>query len=355
VTDKLQPTKFRYTNEAVGLFVLMTLLIFIAGLIYSGRVSEWFNPGETLRVLLPDDGLSGLTRGSTVEILGTKAGEVQEIVINPSEKIYAEVRIDREMALFVRSDSKATIRRIFGIAGDAYLEITRGFGKPLDWEFAVISAVSDRKPTDTVGELIDEIREKVFPVIDSAQKAIQAFLTVANELQDPDKGVQQLLANANSIADRIDRGEGTIGRLLTEDKLVRDMESLIAGLDAETRRIGPILDDLKTAMQNIADLSARFNAYSGDIPEIARSLQEALASAEVVLKDLAQTTPQLPKIVKNVRDATDTLPVFVLQVQQIMVELERLIKQLQSSWLLGGKTGQMHPPNERISPLEVRP
>jgi len=355
VTDKLQPTKFRYTNEAVGLFVLMTLLIFIAGLIYSGRVSEWFNPGETLRVLLPDDGLSGLTRGSTVEILGTKAGEVQEIVINPSEKIYAEVRIDREMALFVRSDSKATIRRIFGIAGDAYLEITRGFGKPLDWEFAVISAVSDRKPTDTVGELIDEIREKVFPVIDSAQKAIQAFLTVANELQDPDKGVQQLLANANSIADRIDRGEGTIGRLLTEDKLVRDMESLIAGLDAETRRIGPILDDLKTAMQNIADLSTRFNAYSGDIPEIARSLQEALASAEVVLKDLGQTTPQLPKIVKNVRDATDTLPVFVLQVQQIMVELERLIKQLQSSWLLGGKTGQMHPPNERISPLEVRP
>jgi len=355
VTDKLQPTKFRYTNEAVGLFVLMTLLIFIAGLIYSGRVSEWFNPGETLRVLLPDDGLSGLTRGSTVEILGTKAGEVQEIVINPSEKIYAEVRIDREMALFVRSDSKATIRRIFGIAGDAYLEITRGFGKPLDWEFAVISAVSDRKPTDTVGELIDEIREKVFPVIDSAQKAIQAFLTVANELQDPDKGVQQLLANANSIADRIDRGEGTIGRLLTEDKLVRDMESLIAGLDAKVRRIGPILDDLKTAMQNIAELSARFNAYSGDIPEIARSLQEALASAEVVLKDLGQTTPQLPKIVKNVGDATDTLPVFVLQVQQIMVELERLIKQLQSSWLLGGKTGEKHPPNERISPLEVRP
>ena len=355
MTDKLQPTKFRYTNEAVGLFVLMTLLIFIAGLIYSGRVSEWFNPGETLRVLLPDDGLSGLTRGSTVEILGTKAGEVQEIVINPSEKIYAEVRIDREMALFVRSDSKATIRRTFGIAGDAYLEITRGFGKPLDWEFAVISAVSDRKPTDTVGELIDEIREKVFPVIDIAQKAIQAFLTVANELQDPDKGVQQLLANANSIADRIDRGEGTIGRLLTEDKLVRDMESLIAGLDVKTRRIGPILDDLKTAMQNIAELSARFNAYSGDIPEIARSFKETLASAEVVLKDLGQTTPQLPKIFKNVGDATDTLPVFVLQVQQVMVELERLIKQLQSSWLLGGKTGQMLPTNDRISPLEVRP
>jgi len=133
------------------------------------------------------------------------------------------------------------------------------------------------------------------------------------------------------------------------------MESLIAGLDAKTQRMGPILDDLKTAMQNIAELSARFNAYSGDIPEIARSLQEALASAEVILKDLGQTTPQLPKIVKNIGNATDSLPVFVLQVQQVMVELERLIKQLQSSWLLGGKTAENHPPNERISPLEVRP
>jgi phospholipid/cholesterol/gamma-HCH transport system substrate-binding protein len=355
VKDKFQQTKFRYTNEAVGLFVLMTLLIFVAGLIYSGRVSEWFNPGETLRVLLPDDGLSGLTKGSTVEILGTKAGEVREIVINPSEKIYAAVRIDREMALFVRSDSKATIRRMFGIAGDAYLEITRGFGKPLDWEFAVINAVSDRKPTDTVGELIDEIRAKVFPVIDTAQKAIQAFLTVAKELQDPDKGVQQLLSNVNSIADRIDRGEGTIGRLLAEDKLVKDMESLIAQLNTETKRLGPILDNLKATMQNVAELSTRFNNYSGDIPEIAGSLKETLASVEVVVKDLSQTTPQLPKIAKNVRDTTDTLPVFVLEVQQVMVELERLIKQLQSHWLLGSNTGEKLPTNDRISPLEVRP
>ena len=353
--NKFQPTKFRYTNEAVGLFVLVTLLIFIAGLIYSGRVREWFNPGETLRVLLPEDGLSGLTNGSTVEILGTKAGEVRDIVINPSEKIYAEVRIDSEMAVFVRSDSKATIRRTFGIAGDAYLEITRGFGQPLDWKFAVISAVSDRKPTDTVGELIDEVREKVFPVIDDAQKAIQAFLTVAQELQDPDKGVQQLLANMNSIAARVDRGEGTIGRLLTEDKLIRELESLVARLDKETGRLGPVLDNLEATMQNVAAFSTQVNAQAGDIPEITRSLKETLASAEMVMKDLSQTTPQLPKIAKNVGDTTDSLPVFILQVQQVMVELERLIKQLQSSWLLGGRSGEVSQTAGRLSPLEVNP
>ena len=138
--EALPKTRFRYTNETVGLFVLVTLLIFITGLIYSGQIRKWFNPGETLKVVLPDDGLFGLAEGSAVEILGTRAGQIQEIVINPDQKIHAIARIDSDMTVFVRSDSRASIRRTFGIAGDAFLEITRGHGAQLDWEFAVLTA-----------------------------------------------------------------------------------------------------------------------------------------------------------------------------------------------------------------------
>jgi phospholipid/cholesterol/gamma-HCH transport system substrate-binding protein len=344
----MRQPKFRYTNETVGLFVLMALLIFVAGLIYSGQARKWFNPGETLKVVLPDDGLFGLTEGSTVEILGTKAGEVRDIVINPNQEIHANVRIDSEMAVFVRSDSKATIRKTFGIAGDAYLEITRGTGEPLDWEFAVITVESDRKTSDTLSEMIEELRAKVMPVIDDAHKAILMLTAVAKELQDPDKGVQQLLANLNSISDRIDRGEGAIGRLLTEDKLVRDLEALVT-------RMGPIFDDLEKTIQNVSGFSKEFDIETGDIPEITRDLKKTMASMEMVMKDLSQATPHLPQIVKNVGDTTDTVPVLVLQAQQVMVELESLLQQLQSSWLLGGGSGKPSQTATRISPLEVSP
>ena len=346
--ETLRQPKFRYTNETVGLFVLMALLIFVAGIIYSGQVRKWFDPGETLKVVLPDDGLFGLAQGSVVEILGTKAGEVRDIVINPDQQIHANVRINSEMAVFVRSDSKATIRKTFGIAGDAYLEITRGFAQPLDWEYAVIKVESDRKTSDTLSELIEELRAKVLPVIDDAHKAILMLTAVAKDLQDPDKGVQQLLANLNSITDKIDNGEGTLGRLLTDDKLVRELEGLIA-------RMGPIVDDLKTTMQNVSEFSTQFDIETGDIPEIIRGLKETMASMEMVIKDIRQTTPQLPKIAKNVGDTTDAVPVLVLQVQQVMVELERLLQQLQSSWLLGGGSGRPTQTATRISPLEVSP
>jgi phospholipid/cholesterol/gamma-HCH transport system substrate-binding protein len=348
VKEALRQPKFRYTNETVGLFVLITLLIFIAGLIYSGQVRKWFNPGETLKVVLPDEGLFGLTEGSTVEILGTKAGEVRDIVINPDQKIYANVRIDSDMAVFVRSDSKATIRKTFGIAGDAYLEITRGKGEPLDWEYAVLTVKSDRKTSDTLAELIEELRAKILPVVDDAHKAILMLTAIAQDLQDPDKGVQQLLTNLNSIADRIDRGEGAIGRLLTEDSLVRELEALIA-------RLGPILDDLDKTIQNVSKFSNEFDIETGDIPQITRSLKKSLASMEMVMNDLSQTTPQLPQIVKDVGDTADSVPILVLQVQQVMVELERLIQQLQSHWLLGGGSGQPSQTATRISPLEVNP
>ena len=346
--ETLPQPKFRYTNETVGLFVLITLLIFVAGLIYSGQVRKWFNPGETLKVVLPDEGLFGLTEGSAVEILGTKAGEIKDIVINPDQKIHAIARIDSEMAVFVRSDSKATIRKTFGIAGDAYLEITRGTAEPLDWKYAVLTVKSDRSTSDTISEMIEELRAKVMPVVDDAHKAILMLTAVAKDLHDPDKGVQQLLVNLNSIADKIDSGEGTIGRMLTDDKLVRDLEALIA-------RMGPIFDDLKKTIQNVSEFSTEFNIETGDIPEIIRRLKDTLASMEMVMKDLSRTTPQLPQIVKNVGDTTDTVPVLVLQAQQVMVELERLLQQLQSSWLLGGGSGKPSQTATRISPLEVSP
>jgi phospholipid/cholesterol/gamma-HCH transport system substrate-binding protein len=348
VKETLRQPKFRYTNETVGLFVLITLLIFVAGLIYSGQVRKWFNPGETLKVVLPDEGLFGLTEGSAVEILGTRAGEVRDIVINPDQKIHANVRIDSDMAVFVRSDSKATIRKTFGIAGDAYLEITRGTGAPLDWKYAVLTVESDRKTSDTLAELIDELRAKILPVVDDAHKAILMLTAVARDLQDPDKGVQQLLTNLNSIADRIDRGEGAIGRLLTEDTLVRELEALIA-------RLGTIFDDLDKTIQNVSKFSTEFDIETGDIPQITRSLKKALASMETVMNDLSQATPALPQIVKDVGDTADSVPILVLQVQQVMVELERLIQQLQSHWLLGGGSGQPSQAATRISPLEVNP
>ena len=348
-------TTFRYANQLVGIIVLLTVLIFAVAFLFSGRVRQWMDPGARLKVILPSDGLFGLAEGAVVEILGTKAGQVRRIVIDPQQQMYADVQIQSNMKGFVRSDSSAVIRKRFGVAGDSFLHINRGFQEPLDWDFAVITATADRAPTESVGEILDQLRSKVFPMIDDTQSAIHALLTIVNQMQDPQGNLQQILANMNTISSKISRGEGLVGRLLYEEKLVDEVAQIVVQLNRNMQRLDPLFEDLETAIGNVSQISTRINDQTGDLPEIIRSLKEVLASAQGVMKDLSRTTPQLPRIAENVGQATDSVPVLLLQTQQVMAELAQLIKQLQSHWLIGGGTAGAETMPSRISPAEVNP
>jgi phospholipid/cholesterol/gamma-HCH transport system substrate-binding protein len=78
-----------------------------------------------------------------------------------------------------------------------------------------------------------------------------------------------------------------------------------------------------------------------------------LTSLQSVMQDLSRTTPHLPKMIANVSDATADVPVLLGQTQQVLYELELLLQQLRSNWLLGG--GSEPPRNDRIPTLEVTP
>jgi phospholipid/cholesterol/gamma-HCH transport system substrate-binding protein len=350
-----QHTRFRYANQAVGVFVILSVCAFGAAFLFSGQVREWLDPGERLKVILPSDGLFGLSEGAVVEILGTKAGKVRRIVINPDQQMHADVQIQSDMTAFVRRDSTAVIRKRYGVAGDSFLDISRGFGEPLDWELAVINASADRAPTESIGEILDEVRTKVFPVIEDTRQAIRIFLAVVQELKDPEGDMQQLLGNLNTVSGKLARGEGAVGRLLGDEKMMDDVLALVNRLNQSVSRVDPLFDDLEVTIGNVAKISANINEQSKNLPEITLKLKELLVSVQAVMDDLSRATPQLPRIAENVSNATSTVPVLMLQTQQVMAELEQLIKQLQSHWLLGGNTGEKRPTNTRISPLEVRP
>jgi phospholipid/cholesterol/gamma-HCH transport system substrate-binding protein len=198
---------FRYTNEAVGALVLLSVIVFIAAVLQSGRLQNWFDPGVKLKVILPKEGLFGLSAGAEVEILGTAAGQVGRIVVDPDQQIHAVVDLKRKMRGFVRRDSQAIIRKEFGVAGASFLEITRGEGEPLDWEYAVVNAVAERAPTESMGELISDVRTKVMPVIDDARKLLVNLNAISAK-------ISTVLATAAQACERANRPEDAAYRYL---------------------------------------------------------------------------------------------------------------------------------------------
>jgi phospholipid/cholesterol/gamma-HCH transport system substrate-binding protein len=319
-------------DEAVGAIVLACIGVFIAVLINAGLLKDWFQPSFTLRILLPDEGVAGLAPGAEVQVLGTRAGEVRRIVIDPNQRMHAVARVEDQMRPFIRRDSVVTIRRQFGVAGAAYIDIRSGVGPELDWSYAVIAANSDRAPTDSLGEMIDELRAKIMPLIDDVQKAVTAFTAFAQRAADPAGPLEQTLASAAGIARKVESGDGLAGRLIGDSRLAADLE---------------------TTLVSVRELAGQLERTSKD-PRIAQILQKTdaiLTSLQATTRSLASTTPQ---ITRNVQATTDAMPATLLQAQIAARELELLLGQLRHHWLFGGSSAPAQP-SRRAPAVEVRP
>jgi len=326
--------RLRHGDEWVGALVVLAALVFVGAVLQAGLLRDWFKPVGILRVNLPEAGVAGLAVGADIEVLGIHAGQVRRIVLNPNQPIYAEAEIDQQAEAFIKRDTRAVIKRRFGIAGAAYIELSRGTGAPMDWNYAVVEATSERDPTEGIGALVDQLREKVFPILDDVGRTTRGAAT---------------------IVERIQNGQGDLGQLLVDDRITRDVEGITRDAHDAVLGVGRMVTQLDAAARDIAALTQSLRGRDEGVPALLRRSDRLLATLEGATRDIATASERLPQIARNVEGGAQALPALLTQLQVTAQELERLTTQLRSLWLLGGdsKTPVADPP--RLSPTQVRP
>lgn len=312
--------RLRNTDEWIGLLVIVAVLIFVGAMLEAGVLSTWFRPMGHLRIVLPQAGVGGLSTGAEIQVLGIHAGTVRRIVLNPDQQMYAEADIDQQAEPFIRRDSRAVIRRTFGVAGAAFVDISRGTGAPMDWRYAVIDATTETAPTDTLTAMLKRVQDKVFPVLDDAKRTMDALAALTSGLQ---------------------KGQGTIGRLMTSDALAHEAEQQVASLT-------PVIARLNDAAAKIDALAARTGSDRKGVPELLDRVDKLLANLQSATRQLALAAPRLPTITGNIAGASSNLPPLLTQTQITAADLQRLVTQLRGLWLLGG--GGREPPEQRRLP-----
>jgi phospholipid/cholesterol/gamma-HCH transport system substrate-binding protein len=324
--------RLRHTAEWVGLLVLVAIFVFVGAVLEAGVLRDWFRPVSQLRIVLPQSGVGGLAAGADVEVLGIHAGTVRRIVLNPNQQMYATADIDRQADPFIRRDSQAVIRRRFGLAGAAYVDVSRGTGAPMDWSYAVIDATTERAPTDTISAMIDEARQKIFPVLDDAKRAMDSLVAVTDGLQ---------------------KGQGTVGRLLTDDTLARRAEQTAATAQEQIAALGSVIARLDNVAQQTDALAQLAASQKEGVPSLLRRVDTLLADLQPAARDIARAAPRLPEIARNMASSTADLPALLTQTQITVAELERLLIQLRGLWLLGGGRPPLEP--SRLPTSQVKP
>jgi phospholipid/cholesterol/gamma-HCH transport system substrate-binding protein len=305
--------KFRRVNEITGTFVLVVVVALIAAVVWTGRSQRWFKSRVTLRIVLPETGAAGIRQGSEVYFLGTLVGSVSDVVVDTTGRMEAEANIRRDFFRFVRADSSAVVKKKFGVAGDSFFEITRGQGQPLPEKNA--SIVCNEEFQNALEAAIEDIRRDTLLVLKKTSAGLETWTTLGSNLITSRERLDQLVGRLDHIADDLQQGKGTAGKLLTDTAGADEAQKLLARANEAMSELQGVVTNLNAAVKNVQNGTAR-----------------------------------LPEITGAVADEAKDLPGLVQQTQTSMRELERLIEAMQRHWLLRKYVNPTNPPPTRPSP-----
>lgn len=209
-------TPITWEELRVGVLALLALALLATAIVFIGQVGHVF--GERYRLVTLMESGAGLTPGAAVQLAGQNVGQVERIDwIAPEERERSEsgvtvalwLAINREVQEQIRADSRAHLRTQ-GLLGDRVVDISPGSPS------ARVLHGGDTLPS-AAPLAYQEILEK-------ASVAVTSLTELTRRLEELTRGLLQ--------------GEGSLGRLVTDEALYRRLTALSAELEDFLARAG---------------------------------------------------------------------------------------------------------------------
>jgi len=337
-----QRKQLTWSELRVGLFVLVGLLILAVGIFYVTG-ADVFGPKYRIKTYLPE--VSGLATGAPVRLDGVEVGTVHQIRLLPRapgkapdhmHNIEVVMRIDRHFQKDILSDSVASLVTE-GLLGNRYVTITRGYtGVPLEEGQAVPGAEE---------KAIKEVVERSADVLMNLQ-------ALSDEIKDLIDGVQ--------------RGKGTLGKLLTDEQAYIHLSSIlskgdqiVSNVQAGQSTVGKLFmtDDTSVkadrALDQINTILADLRAQKGTMgkllydPTLYDQAKEALTNGNAVLGDVRAGKGTLGKLATDeslftqLRDASSNVSQATAKLNQTTNTAGKLFSDPQLYDNLTGATGDL--------------
>lgn len=198
----------------LGLFIIIGIGLFVLGIFIIGKQKNMFNPVFSLKANF--NNVSGLQVGNTVRFSGINIGTVENIHIINDSTVKVEMLIKKEVQKFIKTDSRATIGSE-GIIGDKVIVISQGHeaGK-------IITSgqlIASDEPIET-----DAIMRSLKITADNAAIASKDIV---------------------GIVDKINNGEGTLGRLIKDKQMAENINQTMNNLKKSSKSLDENMEAAK--------------------------------------------------------------------------------------------------------------
>ncbi len=301
----------------VGLFVLVGIIILVAGILVLGGQQNRFS--RTVKVSTVFDDVSGLKSGNNVWFSGVKIGTIKAINFKNLKQVEIVMAIEEKSREYIRKNAIAKIGSE-GFIGNKLIVIEGGSSDVPAVESGDILVSS--KGTDT--------------------DAMLATLQINNE------NLVDITENIKLLSEQVARGEGTIGAVLTDSMMAVHTKQMIANLNltaANTAKASQALTQLTDKMNAegtlINDLLTDTVVYANLRGAVAQ-LQGITQTASALVANLNETTNKFnakdnaigvllndPEVAENMRQTMENL-------EQSTEKLDQNMEALQHNFLFRG-------------------
>lgn len=254
----MKKTQFA-TDFSVGFVLFVATLVVIASLFLVGDGQSFFADHAEYRVAFPN--AEGLKPGSTVWLAGVLAGTVRRIDFPEdlsSNEVIATLQIDKSYHERIREDSRAWLQTQ-GLLGDIAIHVKLGTaGQPMLPPGAQIP-FTDRPMLDAIAG--KEFRE----------------------------GTTDLLKMMVSVLSDINKGEGSLGKLLKDPQLYDNLTLFSGSMAATTKQLQSITGELDTILVEIRSQKGTLGKLIFS-EEYARNFSTAISEASLLIGQLREVT-----------------------------------------------------------------
>lgn len=279
----------------VGLFIFLGLVFLIVGILMVGNLHETFK--KKMQLFSFFDDVNGLQNGANVWFSGVKIGTVSNINIDGKTLVLVSLDVEKNAQNYIRKDAKVKISTD-GLIGNKVIVIYGGTTK--------YNAVKDG---DTLS-------------------VEQSFSTenILNTLQKNNENLLAITTDFKGISKKLTTSEGTIGKLLNDNTLYNNVNSVTVSLNEASEKA-------KELIRSLNNFSSKLNKKG--------TLANELVTDTIVYSSLKKSVLQLHQItetanlfVNNLKETSNnpkTTIGVLLHDEESGANLKRTIKNLESS------------------------
>jgi phospholipid/cholesterol/gamma-HCH transport system substrate-binding protein len=268
-------TESNKRSVIVGIFVLLGIVIFIAGVFVLGGQQKRFTRSIKLMAVFKDVG--GLKVGNNVWFSGVKIGTVKRISFYGNAQVEVDMNIEQSSQQYIRKDANASIGSD-GLIGNKIVVIAGG--------------------TTSHPEVEDGDRIKTAEALSSDQ--------ILATLQENNNNLLRVTNDFKELVGNLKRGKGTVGAVLTDSMVAENFKRAMRNLERAS-------DNTVKVTGSVSQFAAKLNTKGTLANELVtdttvfRRLSRSASQFENAAGAANQTVGTLNKTSENLNKASEKL------------------------------------------------